>query len=309
MSNAYARLAAFAVLLVAVFTGAALLGSATEPTGSSADEGHSAEMTVEHGARTTGDAGKAPAAAHGGGEHGDAPAAAGASAALPGLQIAQDGYRLAVDRDRYEPRDRTTVRFRVLGADGEAVTRFELEHEKRLHFIVVRRDLSGFQHLHPTMAADGTWSADVDLSKPGTWRLFADFKRDGTQRTLGADVQVPGPFRPAATLASGTSARSDGGLDVTLRSTAPRTGADNQLDFEVRDGDRVVNDRLEPYLGARGHLVALREGDLAYLHTHPDGDRLSFATSWPSAGAYRLFVQFQYEGRIHTATFAQEVSR
>lgn len=28
---------------------------------------------------------------------------------------------------------------------------------------------------------------------------------------------------------------------------------------------------LKPYVGAFGHLVALRAGDLAYLHVHPDG--------------------------------------
>lgn len=305
MSSAFARLAAFAVLLVAVFTGAALLGSATDPSGSSADEGHGGQAAGGHGAAEP--AARADEGAHGG-DHGETPAA-GASAALPGLQVAQDGYRLVLDRDRYAARGNTPVRFRIVGADGETVTRFQLEHEKRLHFIVVRRDLSGFQHLHPEMAADGTWSADVDLSQPGTWRVFADFKRDDRQRTLGADVQVPGTFAPAPALESGMSARSDGGLDVRLRATAPRSGAENQLDFEVRDGGTVVNDRLQPYLGARGHLVALREGDLAYLHTHPDGDRLSFATSWPSAGDYRLYVQFQYEGRIHTATFAQEVPR
>jgi hypothetical protein len=27
---------------------------------------------------------------------------------------------------------------------------------------------------------------------------------------------------------------------------------------------------LAPYLGAKGHLVVLREGDLAFLHVHPE---------------------------------------
>ena len=33
---------------------------------------------------------------------------------------------------------------------------FDVEHTKRMHFIVVRRDMTGFQHLHPTQAADGS---------------------------------------------------------------------------------------------------------------------------------------------------------
>ena len=67
---------------------------------------------------------------------------------------------------------------------------------------------------------------------------------------------------------------------------------------------------VEPYLGARGHLVALREGDLAFLHVHPDADALRFGAQFPTAGNYRLFLQFKTDdGRLHTAAFTQEVSR
>jgi hypothetical protein len=71
---------------------------------------------------------------------------------------------------------------------------------------------------------------------------------------------------------------------------------------------------VEPYLGARGHLVALRQGDLAYLHVHPldkaaAGNAITFATTFPSAGRYRLFLQFKEAGRVHTAAFTQEVTR
>ena len=44
------------------------------------------------------------------------------------------------------------------------------------------------------------------------------------------------------------------------------------LEFEItKDGKPITPD---PYLGARGHLVALREGDLAYLHVHAEEDEL-----------------------------------
>ena len=39
----------------------------------------------------------------------------------------------------------------------------------------IRRDLTGFQHLHPTMAPDGTWSIDLTLAEPGSYRAIADF--------------------------------------------------------------------------------------------------------------------------------------
>ena len=54
--------------------------------------------------------------------------------------------------------------------------------------------------------------------------------------------------------------------------------------------------------------MTLRVGDLAYLHTHPEGDRLAFDVALPSPGAYRLWVQFRLDGVVRTAAFTQEVS-
>jgi len=66
---------------------------------------------------------------------------------------------------------------------------------------------------------------------------------------------------------------------------------------------------VEPYLGASGHLVALREGDLAFLHVHPEADRLAFDAQFPSPGRYRLFLQIKTGGVVRTAAFTHEVSR
>jgi hypothetical protein len=93
---------------------------------------------------------------------------------------------------------------------------------------------------------------------------------------------------------------------VTLDRGAAHAGGESELRFSVsRDGKPVTGD---PYLGARGHLVALREGDLAFLHVYPVADALSFKTEFPSAGRYRLFLQFRYGDRIHTAAFTQDVT-
>jgi hypothetical protein len=78
-----------------------------------------------------------------------------------------------------------------------------------------------------------------------------------------------------------------------------------------RDG-RPVTD-LQPYLAAYGHLVALRNGDLAYLHAHPDGQPgdgrtrpgpgIEFMVEVPSSGSYRLFLEFQHGGVVRTTEF------
>jgi hypothetical protein len=79
----------------------------------------------------------------------------------------------------------------------------------------------------------------------------------------------------------------------------------------TRDG-RPVTD-LEPYLGAYGHLVVLRAGDLAYLHVHPEGSPgdgktnpgpdIVFYSHVPSAGRYHLYLDFKDQGVVRTAAF------
>jgi hypothetical protein len=211
-----------------------------------------------------------------------------------GLGVAENGLRLVVDRRTDE------LRFRIVDEDGRAVRDFDVEHTKRMHLIVARRDLTDFRHLHPRMAPDGTWSAQLRLRERGSYRMYADFSHDDEKTTLAADLQ-PITAPPA------TTATSDGGYDVRLDAGAPSAGDEAELRFTVtRDGRPV---ETEPYLGAGGHLVALREGDLAFLHVHPteDDGSIGFEATFPTTGAYRLFLQFKVDGRIQTVAFTQEV--
>ncbi|WP_107766072.1 hypothetical protein [Nocardioides terrigena] len=240
---------------------------------------------------------------HTGDTHDDAASASAAAATdVPGgLQVSEAGYTLELPTSGLTP-GRATLRFAVTGPDGAAVTAYDEEHEKDLHLIVVRRDFSGYQHVHPMMSADGTWTTDVDLT-PGTWRVFADFTpTGGPALTLGTDVEVAGRFTPAPHSGNRTTDTVDG-YTVDLVGDLD----DGAVAVRVsRDGEPVTD--LEPYLGAYGHLVALREGDLAYLHVHPeDGDagpEVPFAVEVPSAGGYRLFFDFQHEGVVRTAELA-----
>ena len=235
---------------------------------------------------------------------------------MRGLYASEGGMTLALDRNELARGAPTDLRFRIVDPNGRPVRDFEVEHEKRMHFIVVRRDLTAFQHLHPQMATDGTWRTPLTLPQSGSYRVFADFKSGGRNRTLAADVGVDGPVDRQRLPRAGESARTDSGYDVLMKGTG-RTGRDATLRFTVTRAGRPVT--VEPYLGAGGHLVALREGDLAYLHVHPGGhaegaggqhdevDAVAFSTEFPSDGRYRLFLQFKHAGRVHTAAFTREV--
>ncbi|GAA3997822.1 hypothetical protein GCM10022384_51070 [Streptomyces marokkonensis] len=230
-----------------------------------------------------------------------------------GLRISEDGYTLDLATSRVTAGQRTELRFTVRDDSGQAVTAYQREHDKELHLILASRDLATYRHLHPTRAADGAWSAPVDLPRAGDYRVFADFtpaEKRAENLTLGADLAASGRYEPAPLPALNSTARTDG-YEVTLAGSL-RPGGASELKLKVsRDGE-PVND-LQPYLGAYGHLVALRSGDLAYLHVHPNGEpgdgttkpgpEVSFTATAPSGGGYRLFLDFQHRGEVHTAAF------
>jgi len=233
-----------------------------------------------------------------------------------GLQVAQNGYRLVLDEPRQQPDDDATVTFKILGPNGDPLTDYATLHDKLLHFIVAKRDLSGFQHVHPTLDEDGTWTAKLSLDA-GQWRTFADFDPAGKdpQLTLGADLSVAGDFAPKP-LPKPSQTDTIGDYTVTLDGDVV-AGGDSKLTLTVAKDGKPVTD-LQPYLAAYGHLVALRDGDLAYLHVHPDGEPgdgktkpgpgITFHADFPSEGSYRLFLDFKHGDVVRTAEFTVEAA-
>jgi hypothetical protein len=275
-----ARLGLFAVALALVFAAAAAVGAAVHP-------GQPAASCVP---------------SHGGAAMGHE--ALGLSVTQDDTTIAPPAFTLAAGR-------RGELRFRVLGRDGTPVrSGYQIEAQRRLHLIVVRRDLAGYQHLHPAMSASGVWSVPLKVTDPGAYRVFADFQLRCEKHVLAADLLAPGSFQPTRLPAPAPTARADG-YEVRLEASALRAGHASPLRFTVSRGGRPVR-AVQPYLGARGHLVALRRGDLAYLHAHPEegekaANAIPFAADFPSAGSYRLFLQFRVGGVVHTAGFTVEV--
>lgn len=298
-----AKLGAFGAALALTFGGAYALGQGTgamggHDMGAAAPSGAGHDMGGESGHGSMG----GPTAGPGGTQ-------------LPGLAVTADGYTLSPQAALLTRGPATAFRFSVTGRDGRPLTSYTPSHTKDLHLVVVRRDFAGFQHVHPVRSADGVWSTALDLSRPGVYRVFADFVPGGasTPVVLGTDISVPGDYRPQQLPAPSTSATVDE-YGIALRGT-PSSSGPAELTFTVTRRGKPVSD-LQPYLGSFGHLVALRAGDLAYLHTHPGqearpgmtgGPSLSFGTELPSRGSYRLFLDFQVGGKVRTAAFTVTV--
>jgi hypothetical protein len=238
------------------------------------------------------------------------PQAAAHHESVPGgVLVSAKGFTLEPLRTRFAAGVPSQLEFQIRDDAGNAVASFEDAHDAPLHLIVVRRDLTLFQHLHPELRPGGRWSVDLTLKEAGFYRVFADFVTGGETLTLGVDIVAEGPLRVSDVDTPNATARVQG-YDVTMQPDTLRVGQPTGLSFAVRRDGHPVRD-LEPYLGAMGHLVALRRGDLAYLHVHPmpagNPGVIDFHAEFPTAGQYRLFVQFAHAGSVQTVDFEARV--
>lgn len=228
--------------------------------------------------------------------------------AIPGgLALAANGFRFDPSETRFEAGTATEWTFRIVDDDDEPVTNFDYAHGERSHLIIVRRDLTRFQHLHPELDSDGTWHVEnFVLPDPGVYRAFVDIVVDGQPTTLGFDLFTSDAGTVDPRPASTHQATADG-YEVELMTEEITPNEASQMQFEVRQDDALVA-TLDKYLGALGHLVAIREGDLAYLHVHPeetdpDSGIIQFMAQFPTVGRYRLFLQAKPNGTLITTSF------
>ncbi|GGL68294.1 hypothetical protein GCM10010095_61480 [Streptomyces anthocyanicus] len=296
--NTPLRITAFAAVLAAAFGTAYGVGGVADPI----------RTTVEPAAHAGHDrAGES--------EEGEPDQRADEDGSAPpsGLQISEGGYSLDLETRSVPAAKESEIRFAVRDSAGRKVTDYRREHGKELHLILASRDTATYRHLHPTRDSGGTWSVDAELPAAGDYRLFADFTpaaKGASDLTLGADLAVSGRYRPASPPSVSKVAEVDG-YKVALEG-GMRPGVSGRLDLTVTKDGRPVTD-LQPYLESYGHLVALRSGDMAYLHVHPNGapgdgktkpgPTVSFTATAPSGGTYRLFLDFKHQGKVRTASF------
>ena len=224
-----------------------------------------------------------------------------------GVVSTEDGYRLVPAATTLDPAG-GPFRFVIDEPGGKPEVHFTPVHERDLHLIVVNRELTSYAHVHPTLEAGGTWSIDLPALQPGSYRAVADFQPEGGPRlALGTDLAVAGAYAPTPLGRPALRTTVDG-YDVLL-ATERGDGGEVTATLSVSTGGRPVD--LQPYLGADGHLVAMRSGDLAYAHVHPleSGDdepgdsTVRFDATLASAGRYALFFDFKHAGTVHTAAF------
>lgn len=235
-----------------------------------------------------------------------------------GLSDSMTGYTFVPASTSLSASSPNMFTFRITGPDGRTVTVFQPEQTKMLHFYLIRSDLTGFAHLHPTMANDGTWSVPIAALAPGDYRAYVSFTTSDPAGkplpfVLSTRVTVPGradlsPLPPAS-----DTATVDG---YTLRLSGQLMTGMGSFTLDVSKDGQPVTD-LQPYLDSYAHLTGFHSPDLAFAHLHPQGSadgehggpRLAFDADFPRSGLWRLFVQFQTGGVVHTAVFTVDVEQ
>jgi hypothetical protein len=207
----------------------------------------------------------------------------------PGFTV--DGYVLIAESNQPSA---SLHALHINGPDGQRVTAFTEAQGAKLHVVVSHPDLSGFEHLVPDVAANGTFIVPID--KPGKWHIIIDAQPVGASApiVLSTNVDDEIPVGEVKVPATTDTATVD---DLTIL----RRG----LSFAVTDKAGSAATGLEPYLGQLAQLFVLHKDDLAYTHPRPvDGPAATFNfDDTLSPGTYRLFLQFGYRGTVRTVAF------
>lgn len=206
------------------------------------------------------------------------------------------------------------LKLMVHDSDGAMVRDYDMIHEKLVHLILVREGLDEFSHLHPAVDDSGNLSVTHSFPQAGTYRLFADYKPKGEAATVAkAVIDISGNKTSAPDLV--VDAPGDvvaEGLQAKIELRDLKVGGESQIRFRLSDETGRPVDELQPYLGARGHLVVLSADGTQYVHAHPSDsptaeDEVVFGAHFPSAGLYKGWAQFQIAGQLRTLPFVVEV--
>lgn len=208
---------------------------------------------------------------------------------------------------------------------GQVVTQLEEVHEKPYHLIVVSKDLSWFDHLHPEAGGGGTLRQPLTFPFGGDFILFSDFKPKGKKGEVVPHRQkVQGPLPDLFVIREDLGPRLQDGYEVVLvPPTQLMTNQPAELVYRLKKDGKDLTD-VQPYLGAGGHNVIVSTDTKHFLHVHPAehgheghhgghtkqaayGPEIRFQARFPQKGFFRSWLQFQHQNKVHTFAFTVNV--
>jgi hypothetical protein len=223
----------------------------------------------------------------------------------------------AFSTDRLQAGQDAQLSIKLADANGQPIKRFSIYHEKKLHLIIVNRELTYFDHIHPEFAGDGLFTIATRFPAGGEYKLIADFVPKGqgvvTEShwvTVAGDVEQaePVPLVPDAELLQVIGEKE---VRLTFDHLMAGMELDALFSFKDRNTNKAITN-LQTYLGAIGHVVIMSEDAEQYIHAHPAdqktrGPIAKFKVTFPKPGVYKIWGQFQHEDSLFIAPFVIEV--
>src|ERR1700754_162490 len=215
---------------------------------------------------------------------------------------------------------------------GSAVKDLNIVHDMPFHLFIVSQDLDYFDHIHPTQQQDGNFAIETRVPKPGAYLIYCDIFPVGGMPQVAHRSLITAGFKgdlfssqarlvPDTTL---TKTIAGIGYELSLKPSTPVAGKTATLKYKLTDEEsgEPIKD-LQPYLGAWGHTLILSEDASDYVHSHPSvtipdgvdrsqlcgGLEVSFDAFLPRPGNYRIWSQFQRQGKLTTVSFTISVKQ
>jgi hypothetical protein len=234
----------------------------------------------------------------------------------------ESGYQVTITERDQKPLNmgKMQLLLHVTDSDGAPVTKFTEDMTKLMHLIVVSKDLSVFQHVHPEHAAGNAFRAVLEFPSAGPYLLTTEFPPNKANITINKQwITVVGDRESDEGLSvDQTWEKQVNGVNVTLSAspaiTEIKAGQMVMLLYrfvDAKTGNPIKE--IEPFLGTSGHCVILNRSADQYVHAHAmeamsGGANVMFHTVLPAKGIYKLWGQFQYKGETVTVPYVIQVN-
>jgi P-type Cu+ transporter len=201
--------------------------------------------------------------------------------------------------------DENQIKIFLKDKAGNPIDELEVNHEKILHLIIVDEQLQKYYHIHPEQTGEGEFTIGYPLPD-GYYKAFIDIKPTSlTYKVEPVPFVVGMPNNDAhghALVPDTTFTKKVDGEQVTLQISSFKVGETVKLSFDLDQTN------LTPYLGAMGHVVILDEYGKKFLHVHPSNDTEPiFETTFDTPGIYKIWAEFQQNGKVRAFPFVIEI--
>lgn len=185
----------------------------------------------------------------------------------------------------------------------------------QMHMVVVSNDLRFFDLVQASYKNSQNIEVKPKFPAPGNYTVFSDYNPSGKKEQVSVEkVSVPGevPFPTELESFSKTKTFSNTKIDLNLSQPNIKAGKKVTLKFDLKQAgnNKPIKD-LKPYLGQKANLVVIKSstslGENDYINTEtikksPE-NQIHFTTKFPQPGTYKLWLQFNRNGKVKTADF------